>query len=243
MNEPLSPIQISRRLEEDLRGVRFGEPITHTYQPLRYAWEPHVEYLRRFAERRPREVLVVGMNPGPWGMAQVGVPFGAISMVRDWMGIEAPVGEPEEMHPKRVVEGFSCSREEVSGSRLWGWVRDRFGDPENFFERFFVHNYCPLMMLEESGRNRTPPKLKKEELQQVLPPCDRALISLVEYFQPTYVVGVGAYAEKRLKAALAQVPQVQIGRILHPSPASPKANRGWAPQAEAELQALGIELP
>ena len=30
-----------------------------------------------------------------------------------------------------------------------------------------------------------------------------------------------------------------IGTILHPSPASPKANRGWASIAERELQELG----
>jgi single-strand selective monofunctional uracil DNA glycosylase len=31
-----------------------------------------------------------------------------------------------------------------------------------------------------------------------------------------------------------------VGQVLHPSPASPKANRGWAAQADAELAALGL---
>jgi single-strand selective monofunctional uracil DNA glycosylase len=31
--------------------------------------------------------------------------------------------------------------------------------------------------------------------------------------------------------------------IPHPSPASPAANRGWAPQAEAALRAIGVALP
>ncbi len=36
---------------------------------------------------------------------------------------------------------------------------------------------------------------------------------------------------------------VRIGRILHPSPASPAANRGWAEVATSQLKALGVEVP
>ncbi len=237
----MDPLSISRRLRDDLEGVGFEPPITHVYQPLDYAWEPYVQYLEKYGTRRPRQVLMVGMNPGPWGMGQVGVPFGAIEMVRDWMGIEAPVEQPPKLHPKRPVDGFDCSRNEVSGSRLWGWAKERFGSPEAFFEQFFVHNYCPLLIYEDSGTNRTPPKLRKAEKAQVLPPCDEALRALVDYFEPQFVVGVGNYAEKQVRNALKPTSfQGTVGRVLHPSPASPKANRGWARQAEAELEELGI---
>lgn len=240
----MDPVAISEALIDELRGVEFDPPITHVYQPLDYAWEPYAEYLDRYGTDSPREVLLVGMNPGPWGMAQVGVPFGAVDMVADWMGIDGSVGQPAEPHPDRQVEGFDCSRSEVSGSRLWGWAKDRFGSPEAFFERFFVHNYCPLLILEESGKNRTPPRLRKAEKAQVLPPCDRALRRMADYFEPDYVVGVGNYAERRIRAAFdGHDIDADIGRILHPSPASPKANRGWAEQAEAELRECGIELP
>ena len=237
------PLEITRQLQTALQDVEFSAPVAYVYDPLEYAWEPHAQYFRRFGHQRPRQVLLVGMNPGPWGMGQVGVPFGAVEMVRDWMGIEAPVGSPPREHPKRVVEGFECGRSEVSGSRLWGWARDRFETPERFFERFFVYNYCPLLLLEDSGRNRTPPKLKKGEREQVLPPCDNALRGMVDYFEPRFVIGVGSWAERRIKAALKKHDHsATVGRILHPSPASPKANRGWAPQAEAELQKLGVSL-
>lgn len=239
----LDPVAISQQLIDELEGATFDDPITHVYQPLEYAWEPYRAYLERFGTDQPREILLVGMNPGPWGMGQVGVPFGAISFVRDWMGIEAPVKTPSDEHPKRQVEGFDCDRQEVSGSRLWGWAEERFGAAEAFFSRFFVHNYCPLLILEDSGRNRTPPKLRKAEKNQVLPPCDRALRGMIRYYSPRYVVGVGNYAERRVRAAVdGHDFDIEIGRILHPSPASPKANRGWAPQAEDELQQLGLEL-
>ena len=124
-----------------------------------YARAPHEQYLRRYGDARPSRVLLMGMNPGPFGMAQTGVPFGDVRMVRDFLGIEAPVARPPREHPARPITGFACARSEVSGTRLWGWARDRFGTAERFFERFFVVNYCPLVFMEESGRNRTPDKL------------------------------------------------------------------------------------
>lgn len=237
------PVSILVRLREELEGIEFEAPITHVYQPLEYAWEPARRFVEKYGLARPREALIVGMNPGPWGMGQVGVPFGAISIVKDWLQIEGKVDEPREVHPKRPVEGFLTEREEVSGSRLWGWARERYGTPEAFFQRFWVHNYCPLLMYDEGGTNVTPPKLRTEERAQVLPPCDRALRALVEYYEPRFVIGVGAWAEKQVRSALKKSGyEGEIGRILHPSPASPKANRGWAMQAEEELSAMGVEL-
>src|SRR5688572_32536315 len=105
------------------------------------------------------------MNPGPFGMAQTGVPFGDVAMVRDWLGIVAAVAKPRDEHPKRPVLGFECQRSEVSGARLWGWARARFGTPQRFFERFFVANYCPLAFMESSGANRTRSEEHTSELQ------------------------------------------------------------------------------
>src|SRR5690606_6715112 len=125
--------------------------------------------------RGPKEILLLGMNPGPFGMAQTGVPFGEIAAVRDWLGVRGVVGRPAIEHPKRPVQGFGCHRSEGSGKRLWGWAQDRFGEPERFFDRFFVVNYCPLVFLEVGGRNRTPDKLPVREREPLFEACDRAL--------------------------------------------------------------------
>lgn len=243
---PLHPILDD--LLDELAPLEFASPVTHVYNPLRYARRSHDLYVDRFG-RTAKEAVMVGMNPGPWGMAQTGVPFGEIEAVRGWLGIETPVGKPEDEHPKRPVEGFECSRSEVSGRRLWGWARERFGTPEAFFERFFVYNYCPLSFLEDSGRNRTPDKLRKTEREALFAACDRALRRTVEALSPRWVIGIGKFAEDRARAALADAADgardrggPEIGRILHPSPASPAANRGWAEQAERELAALGIRI-
>lgn len=232
--------KISRALGRTMSKLEFGKPVTHVYNPLQYAKRPHEIYLNRFGAS-PKEVVFIGMNPGPFGMAQTGVPFGDVGFVRDWMGIEAPVGRPPDEHPKRPVLGFACERSEVSGSRVWGWARDRFGTPERFFSRFFVTNYCPLLFMEETGRNRTPDKLSSSERAALLAACDEALRAVVDALDPDIVVGVGAWATKRARAALGEGGR-PIGTVLHPSPASPKANRGWAPQAESDLRALGIKL-
>lgn len=232
---------ISRALSAAVATLRFDEPVTHIYNPLDYARAPHEAYLQRFGAGA-REVLLLGMNPGPFGMAQTGVPFGDVSIVRDWMGIEAPVAQPENPHPKRPVQGFACTRSEVSGTRLWGWARDRFGTAEAFFARFFVANYCPLVFMEATGRNRTPDKLPKSERDRLYAVCDEALRATVGCLQPAYVIGVGAFARQRAQAALTDY-HGRIGTILHPSPASPLANRGWASAVEKQFaDDLGIAL-
>jgi single-strand selective monofunctional uracil DNA glycosylase len=225
---------------EELRPLRFGPPVTHVYNPLEYARSAYVEYVRRFGTSG-KEVIFLGMNPGPWGMAQTGVPFGEIRVVKEWLGIEAYVGKPPEMHPKRPVEGFACKRSEVSGRRLWGWAREIFGTPERFFSRFFVANYCPLLFIEESGRNRTPNNLRAMERKPLIEICDRALRRTIEEMNPGSVVGVGRFAEDRAREALKET-GLPVGRITHPSPANPRANKGWAALVAKELSAMGIAL-
>lgn len=233
-------VQVSRTLSQRVEELRFADPVCCTYNPLRYAREPHERYLARYG-RRPCEVLLLGMNPGPFGMVQTGVPFGDVALVRDWLGIDGRVERPEHEHPKRPVLGFDCPRSEVSGSRLWGWARERFATPARFFERFFVANYCPLAFVEASGRNRPPDKLPAAEQQALFEACDEALRGVVAALSPRVVVGVGAFAEKRARAALAGEGW-RVGCILHPSPASPAANRGWAAAAERQLEALGVTV-
>jgi single-strand selective monofunctional uracil DNA glycosylase len=210
------------------------------YNPLEYARKPYQQYLKRYGGR-PKEVVLVGMNPGPWGMAQTGIPFGEVKIVRDWLGIEAPVGKPSHIHPKRPVQGFACPRSEVSGKRLWGWAKEAFKTPERFFARFFVANYCPLVFYEEGGRNRTPDSLRAAEKKPLMSACDLALRRTVEWFKPRYVVGIGSFAEGRAREALSGL-HVTVGRISHPSPANPRANRGWEPLIRKEFASIGIRV-
>jgi len=233
-------VTIAKALGREVSSMRFGPPVTHVYNPLDYAWAAHETYLRRFGTGR-KEIVLVGMNPGPWGMAQTGVPFGEVTLVREWMGIDAAVGVPEKTHPKKPVTGFSCSRSEVSGKRLWGWARRTFETPERFFARFFVVNYCPLLFLDAEGRNRTPDKLAAGENKALFGACDHALRETVRLLAPAYVIGVGTFAGQRILHAMGGG-GFRTGAVSHPSPANPRANRGWATLVEQELRSLGIEI-
>ena len=234
-------VSLHAELRDAVAPLAFGAPVACVYNPLDYAWSATEQYLRRFGAGS-KEVVLLGMNPGPWGMAQTGVPFGEVAAVRDWMGIDlSGVGRPDPEHPRRPVLGASCPRSEVSGRRVWTWARERFGTPEAFFERFFVLNYCPLSFMEEGGRNHIPEKLPRGEREPLFALCDAALRRTVEALQPRFVLGVGKFAERRAAAVLEGL-DLRVGSILHPSPASPAANRGWAPQVEAQLAALGIEF-
>ena len=235
-------LDAARELSEALANRSFAAPVHTVYAPLEYAWCGFRAYVETFAPERARAVFL-GMNPGPFGMAQTGVPFGEVAAVRDWLGIECPVQGPAGQHPRRPVEGFACRRREVSGSRLWGLFRDRFGAPEAFFRHHFVVNYCPLLFLEESGRNRTPDKLPAAERGPLLELCDDHLLRVVDQLRPRWLVGVGAFATRAAHRVVQRVPAGAgplCVQILHPSPASPAANRGWAAAVSTSLVDAGI---
>ncbi len=232
---------ITSKLVRDMELLAFDAPVAFAYNPLVYAREPYNDYLDRYGPGT-KEVVLVGMNPGPWGMAQTGIPFGEVPHVRDWLGIKGRIKIPENTHPKRPIQGFDCARSEVSGRRLWGWAAATFKTPEAFFERFFVFNYCPLAFFDKDSKNITPDKLKATDRANLFAPCDRALASAVEVMQPDVVVGIGNFAAARVKEACQDLP-VTFGRITHPSPANPKANKGWAAFIDSELRQLGINLP
>lgn len=227
----------TQSLAEAMDKLAFGSPVAVTYNVLRHAWGGHRAYLEKFGHGQKR-VLFLGMNPGPWGMVQTGVPFGEVASVRDWMKIEAVIGKPTPEHPKRPVLGFACDKSEVSGRRLWGFFAEKFKSPDAFFAEHFVINYCPLVFMEASGRNLTPDKLPATEAKPLRSACDCYLSRITEILCPEWVIGVGVYGEERARMALGS--NFRYGRILHPSPANPAANAGWAEQAESQLKMLGI---
>lgn len=232
-------IAAARELSAQAGRLKFDAPVAHVYNPLDYAWKAHEEYLTRYGQS-PKRVVFLGMNPGPFGMVQTGVPFGEIAAVRDWLKISAPIEQPAAVHPRRPIQGYDCPRSEVSGRRLWKLFAERFGAAEKFFAGHFVVNYCPLAFLSITGSNVTPDKLAKAERLQLAAVCDGHLRRVLEILQPEWVVGIGAFARERGEQAAAKT-KIRVGQILHPSPASPKANRtDWGLTATQELASQGV---
>lgn len=230
-------IAAAQELSQQMETLHFDAPVAYTYNPLTYAWAGHEAYIRRFAAGQ-KDVLYLGMNPGPFGMAQTGVPFGEIAAVTLWMGINAPIGQPPATHPKRPVQGFSCPRSEVSGRRLWGLFEEMYGPADTFFEHAYVANYCPLIWMSETGANITPTQLPKEQRLQIDAACQRHLVRLIEILQPKCLIGIGAYALKQLQLAAKALPNQSftMGTMLHPSPASPTSNKLWPERPRQQIR-------
>jgi single-strand selective monofunctional uracil DNA glycosylase len=242
-------IRASRDLSRALGLLPFGRPVTHVYNPLSYARDPWERYLNLYGNGVGKTVFM-GMNPGPWGMIQTGIPFGEVDIVSRWLEISGKVGRPAHPHPRRPVEGFSCSRHEVSGRRLWGLFRSRFGTPGIFFSRHLVINYCPLGFFDNRGNNLTPDKLPSRDREPLLALCDHHLARVLAVLRPRFAVGVGNFAAGRLQSVLnensrgsrrsAGLERMTVVRILHPSPASPAANSGWEEKVTRQLVEQGV---
>lgn len=231
--------ELSRELRPLYERRPWGQA-WHVLDPTRYARANYEAYVRRAADG-PRAGLVVGMNPGPHGMAQTGVPFGEVAAVREILKLDGAVGRPAREHPKRPVQGLACARSEVSGRRLWGFFAAQCGGAEGFFAEHFVLNYCPLVFMEASARNLTPDKLPAAAAAPLFKACDAWLRQVVALYQPEWAVGVGGFARKKLDTLFAgQAAAPRLGTLLHPSPASPAANRGWEAAALGQLREQGI---
>ena len=222
-------IEASSKLRDDVEKfadslVKEGS-VDAIYNPLTYAWEPHRAYLE-LASGGGAKTLLLGMNPGPHGMGQMGIPFAATSVVRDLLKItNLEVGQPRTPHPKRPVSGLDWPKEEVSGTRLWGLLANEYGSAESIFKSVFLLNHCPLMLFSgERATNITPDKITGPTTKALLERCDEHLREVVDIMQIERVIGVGRYSEKRALNALSGI-DISVTTCWHPSPASPLANR------------------
>ena len=231
-------ISAARRLRRAVNLLTFSSPVEHVYNPLQYAWRAYEQYVVKYGAT-PKRVVFLGMNPGPFGMVQTGVPFGEVKAVRDWLKIVTGIRPPRLQHPRRPILGFDCPRSEISGLRLWGLFAKRFRTAEAFFADHFVLNYCPLAFLEETGRNRTPDKLPDSERAPLLAACDEHLRAAIKLLRPAWVIGIGQFAFGRAQKVLTGGDS-QLGQVLHPSPANPTANRNWEKVVTGQLVELGV---
>jgi single-strand selective monofunctional uracil DNA glycosylase len=152
------------------------------------------------------------------------------------------VGRPEDPHPRVPVRGFDCSRSEVSGRRLWGFFRETFGTARKFAGQAFVSNYCPLMFLDDEGRNVTPDRINRHDQEALFPICDAFLSVVIGELRPSWVVGIGVFAERRIRAVLERSPSpgTRVTSVTHPSPANPRSQKDWPGQARAALEKEGV---
>ncbi|XP_076299727.1 single-strand-selective monofunctional uracil-DNA glycosylase isoform X3 [Lasioglossum baleicum] len=151
-----------------------------------------------------------------------------------------PVGKPAKEQPDRKVTGFQCTRSEVSGKRLWGLFKELCGNPENFFEHAYIHNYCPIAFMDKKGRNITPSEIKGAEIAKVHSACDKVLADIIRLLKVEILIGIGIYAEKRSQLVVQshKLP-IKILCLPHPSPRAAN-NKNWSEKATKKLSEFGL---
>lgn len=234
-----SLLQRTIRLREEVDELAFTYD-GFIYNPLDYAWDMHRAFLERYV-RPSAEILLLGMNPGPFGMMQTGVPFGEINAVRGYLKLDLPVGKPECEHPSRPVLGMTTTRSEGSGKRLWGLISSIWPDPDDFFSRHCIFNYCPLGFLDSgpTAKNFTPDHLPKEERRALEAVCDSYLRDVIALINPRALIGIGKYAQEKL-ASVNDDPSRIVASIIHPSPGNPQANVDWNGKTTARMRGFGL---
>ncbi|CAH0690088.1 unnamed protein product [Spodoptera exigua] len=194
-------LDLADELNLSLEQFQLPKKVEVVYNPTIYAREPFEMYVRKYCNT-PKPILFFGMNPGPFGMSQTGVPFGEIESVRDWLGITGQVGKPPVEIRGREVLGFQCKKTEASGKKFWGLFKNLCITPENFFRSSFVYNYLPQQWMTRSGSNLTPGECKKAEVEVLYRICDPVFHKVLELYEVEIIVAIGKFCETRAKETI-----------------------------------------
>ena len=96
-------LRLSEDCDRGINRILKHKLVAHVTNPLDYAWAYHEQFIDKWSVFGAT-TLLLGMNPGPYGMAQTGVPFGATAMAREILQIEErDVRTPPGAHQKRPI--------------------------------------------------------------------------------------------------------------------------------------------
>lgn len=219
MDEATGIIKLSAAMAEELGRAHFSFSGT-VCDPLVYAWDNYEAFIRLSA-RAGQKVLFLGMNPGPYGMMQTGVPFGDVMMVRDYLGISGDIDMPAAQPENKPIVGMKTTKREASGMKFWGMAAS-YGDPESFFSAAAVLTYCPLVFID-GKRNVTPSELPRSDRRTIDSICQGYLERMMDILRPRKAIALGHYAEERLRKAGIDDPVY----FPHPSPRNPSSSAFW----------------
>jgi single-strand selective monofunctional uracil DNA glycosylase len=223
--------------------------------PGRYGERWHARF-RRAYPMSPRPLLVFGLNPGPYGMAQTGVPFTDLKRLESalpglWKDLVAsgePVTRPGLAPPslaRHLTRTF-----ESSSVRVYRFLERAYGRPELALREVVFVNPCPLLFIDpETGANRTPADLpralrarKAAELVHAFEELRRAtVLEAVAELEPRGAILLGrdvaAAVGEALRAALGARSVVEWE---HPARAVPET---WSRGLADELRKRGLLRP
>jgi len=234
--------------------------------PTRYCRSAWAAYLQMAA--RLGCVLVVGMNPGPHGMAQTGVPF-TDPWIVDELDLQAPRADvpPADIpavgswrHRSHRARGVLGSKREESAKRLWPLLReicapyaavgpsaDKIAEAtRRVCNEVLLVNALPICWLDPAGKNVSAEQVEKRAPAQVREGLrdlvNEWLQAVADILRPAAVIGVGRWAREFVTDLdvdhFVEIP-FRDG-IKHPSP-SAGSEAAWRAEAEPILR-RAVEL-
>jgi len=243
-------VNATRLLSARLEPVRAALPAAGlkavaAIDPTSYAFGNYTRFMQ-LAASGPRLALFVGMNPGPHGMAQTGIPFGDVDTARVLLGgadtIDPLPGLRAASGAAWDCKGLAYHRGEQSGMRLWSALSQLCGSPQAALERCCIVNYCPLYMVGPELENITPSDLpRRHDITRALEAaCDEHLRQLVLGLEVKTVLSFGSYAHASARRALSGFP-VDFYTTPHPSPRRGSAAEWIASALPLLAGVLGVD--
>ena len=212
------------RLRHELRGLRFGPPVSHVYDPLDYARRGYESYVRAFANA-PKRVLFVGMNPGP---VRDGADRRAVRRRPDGARLAA-ASRRRSAGRRPSTRSDRCRASRVRAARS---AAPASGAPSRSASASRSAS-SPTTSSRTTARSRSsrraaaiarPTSCPSASARRCFAPATRTCAGWCAALEPEWVIGIGAFAEARAREAL---PGARVGRITHPSPANPRAQENW----------------
>jgi single-strand selective monofunctional uracil DNA glycosylase len=214
--------------------------------PGRYGERWHHRF-RRCYPVGPRPLLVFGLNPGPYGMAQTGVPFTDLKRLefhlprlwRELLAAREPVALPGLAPPS--LRPFLTRTFESSSVRVYKFLERAFGSAEQAFRRVAFVNPCPLLFIDRAtGENRTPADLPRAapRLMREFDALRRTtVLEAVSELEARGAVLLGKDVARAAAPALrAALPADSVLEWEHPARAVPET---WARGLHESLAARG----
>jgi len=236
---PLAEKLLAEWRENGRRWERFAKEARgaglQVWNPALYALDIYQEYLTKFPPE-PGAILALGLNPGPYGMAQTGIPFTDCRTASGALGMEMtiPGKAPDDLISRlKKANGKWRGTYERSSLGMYRFLILAWGDIKTAYRNWFVGNPCPLLFLDPERWNVTPADPRLRRMKEVGELRQRAVIGFSEILNPRGIVCFGKDVAKAVgEVAIRQVGPDRVVFYEHPARAVPEK---WAAGLLQEL--------
>ncbi len=247
----------SARRWEDLAPALRRATGWRIWNPGLYGETWHARF-RRLYRPGQHPLVVFGLNPGPYGMAQTGIPFTDIRrLVSALPDLAAELrGRGERVEPPGLappgLRPYLSRSFESSAVRVYRFLKKGWGGAERGWTEVVVANPCTLLFIDPAeGKNRTPADLARaarlrgsgrDQVRELVESFGRirirCAVESIEALSPRGAILLGKDVQAALGPALRRI--LGEARVIpweHPARAVPES---WASGLLSALRRRGL---